>query len=89
MPEFAENRLFLGGNHSCPWLASFAVRMRVSQRLSICSAGDVGDNIMQILHKEKHLKNCVEIVNGVYMGGFQAAKKAVRQEELDAVNSFR
>ena len=44
---------------------------------------------MQILHKEKHLQNCVEIVNGVYMGGFQAAKKAVRREELDAVNSFR
>ncbi len=56
--------------------------------------GDVGGqagngNVLQLLHDQKQLDNSVEVVNGVYLGGFQAAKKAVRREEIDAVKTCR
>ena len=68
MPEFSNNRLFLGG--------------------------DVGgqtdnSNVLQLLHDQKHLANSVEVVNGIYLGGFQAAKMAVRREEIDAIKTCR
>lgn len=56
--------------------------------------GDVGGqtgngNVLQLLHDQKQFANSVEVVNGVYLGGFQAAKKAVRREEIDAVKTCR
>ena len=52
------------------------------------SQGDRG-NVLQLLHDQKQLANSVEIVNGVYLGGFQAAKLAVRREQVDAIKSCR
>lgn len=56
--------------------------------------GDVGaegnkGNVLQLLHDQKQLANSKEIVNGIYLGGFQAAKLAVRREQVDAVKSCR
>lgn len=62
MPEFNNNRLFLGGDVG-------------SER---------GNNVMQLLHDQQQLEKSVEVVSGVYLGGFQAAKKAVRRGDLDA-----
>lgn len=68
MPEFSDNRLFLGGD----------------------VGGQTGNgNVLQLLHDQKQFANSVEVVNGVYLGGFQAAKKAVRREEIDAVKTCR
>ena len=60
MPEFNENRLFLGGD----------------------VGSDRGHNVMQLLHDQRQLEKSVEVVSGVYLGGFQAAKKAVRRGDL-------
>jgi hypothetical protein len=55
--------------------------------------GDVGKanslNVMQLLHGHPGLANSVEVVKGVYLGGFQAAKMAVRREEIDPVKNCR
>lgn len=39
--------------------------------------GDVGKSTLNILHSHGELEGAVEIVNGVYIGGFEAAKEAV------------
>ena len=51
--------------------------------------GAEGGNILQLLHNQRQLAKSVEIVDGVYLGGYEAAKMAVRREELDPVATCR
>ena len=45
--------------------------------------GDVGRGVTQVLHTHGRLAGAEKVVEGVYMGGFEAARKAVRKEQLD------
>eukprot|EP00898_Chlorokybus_atmophyticus_P003290 jgi/Chlat1/3962/Chrsp26S04207 len=40
--------------------------------------GDVGVTTVHVVHRVKGIKGSVEVMDGIYMGGFEAAKEAVR-----------
>ena len=50
--------------------------------------GDVGRGMTQVLHTHGKLAGAEQVVPGVYMGGVDAARKAVRREKLDS-KSFK
>ena len=45
--------------------------------------GDVGRGVTQVLHNHPQLEGSEEVASGIYLGGFEAAQKAVRSEQLD------
>lgn len=55
--------------------------------------GDVGNaegaNVLQLLHNQKNFAKSIEIFDGVYMGGFEAAKMAIRRDGLDPISNCR
>lgn len=48
--------------------------------------GDVSPNSMHMLHCHGHLPEAVEIIRGINMGGFDAAKAAVSQARMPATD---
>ncbi len=50
--------------------------------------GDVGRGVTQVLHTHGKLAGAEEVVPGLFLGGFESARNAVRQEKLDA-KSFK
>ncbi len=48
--------------------------------------GDVSPNSMHMLHSHGELPEAVEIIRGIYMGGFDAAKAAVDQKRMPATD---
>jgi putative transcriptional regulator len=46
--------------------------------------GDVGHGSLSILHGIPHLQGAIEVVAGVYMGGYDTAKACVQEETMDA-----
>lgn len=51
--------------------------------------GHAGENTLQLLHNQKQFERSIEIVDGVYMGGYEAARMAVRRDELDPLSTCR
>lgn len=60
--------------------------MHVRARLCGVQGGDVSPNSMHMLHSHGELPEAVEVIRGIYMGGFDAAKAAVGQERMPATD---
>ncbi|CAD7701139.1 unnamed protein product [Ostreobium quekettii] len=58
-----------GAEEMCPEFAESQLRL----------GGDVGKSTLNILHSYGELEGAIEIVNGIYLGGFEAARRAVRE----------
>ena len=65
-----------GGDALCPDFAENPLYL----------GGDVGRGITQVMHPHGRLKNVEEIIPGLYLGGVDAATKAVRKEQLDPLS---
>ena len=69
-PEFAENKLFLGGDVGLG---------RGSEQVSDKESGPA----IQLLHGSSELEGSIEVISGVYMGGGKSAQQAVKDGRLN------
>ncbi|KAK9816049.1 hypothetical protein WJX74_001374 [Apatococcus lobatus] len=65
-----------GGDALCPDFAECPLYL----------GGDVGRGITQVMHSHGRLKDVEEIIPGLYLGGVDAATRAVRKEQLDPLS---